>query len=85
MAILAGVRRYLGVVLILHFSLRMGDVEHLFMRFLAIRTSSWEKSLFRSSDHFLTGFFFLHKAVEVFVYCGDSSLVGHAPEYKIDK
>ena len=43
--------------LILHF-LMIGDVKHLFMCLLAVYMSSFEKSIFRSSAHFLSGFFF---------------------------
>ena len=78
MAILTAVRRYLIVVLIFIY-LVIINIEHLFMCSVAMRMSSLEKCLFRSSFHFWLGSLFIFDIglQDLFVYIGYWSHLGH--------
>ena len=68
--VLRAVRRCLKVVLVC-VSLMIRDAEHLVICLLAIRMSSLDKCLFRSSAHFVIGIFFFDVELdELFIKFG---------------
>ena len=73
MAFLTGAKWYLIVILIWS-SLIISSFEHLFMCFLAICMSSWEKYLFRSPQFWL-GCFVGIELYELSVHFGNEALV----------
>ena len=74
MTILTGVRWY-PVVVLIHISLIINDVEHLFMCLLAIRISSLEKCLFRYSAFYILNISPHHLAFSVADQKSDANLI----------